>query len=352
MLDTVNRDPAAPGAVTQEPMMTSRDYSSELGQVLDRMGTKPETLEQAVEAVVGYLDTDLVAYARGEKVPTVHNPTNFEPRDYEVEDYLDNKRPVYCGGHVEEYGREVAQWEADMLRVLGADWRAKAHRCAHCGNGSVRWITAVRHIPTGDVVVFGAVCTDRLGFANKHAFKLAQLQARDEARKVRFTIWNKRQAFLDAHPEITEALVAIARPEHAKNFFARDVLAKLDQYGDLTDRQVNAVVASLARDVQFAERKKVEDAEPKGDAPTGRVKVTGTVLSTKLVEGFQGGTTMKMLLKLENNSKVWLTAPSRYTIDRGDVLTVTATFEVSRDDKSFAFGKRPTLHEQKAGGQQ
>ena len=31
------------------------------------------------------------------KTPTVHNPTNFEPSDYEVVDYLDNKPPVYYG---------------------------------------------------------------------------------------------------------------------------------------------------------------------------------------------------------------------------------------------------------------
>jgi hypothetical protein len=27
------------------------------------------------------------------KIPTVHNPVNFDPANYEVVDYLDNKRP-------------------------------------------------------------------------------------------------------------------------------------------------------------------------------------------------------------------------------------------------------------------
>lgn len=274
------------------------------------------------------------------KTSTVHNPTNFEPRDYEVEDYLDNRRPVYFGQSIPEFERETADWTAEMVRTFGPDYAKKIHHCIHCGNGSVRWITAVRHLPTNDVVVFGAVCTDRLGFANKHAFKLAQLQARAEARKVRFTMWTKRQAFLTANPAIADALTHIDEPVHAKNFFAKDVLAKLDRFGSLSDKQVSAVVASLARDVSFAARHAAEAAEVKGDAPNGRATVTGLVLSVKAKES-QYGVTLKALIKLTNNAKVYVTAPGG--IERGDTVTIKATWTVSNDDKSFAFGSRPTL---------
>jgi hypothetical protein len=66
------------------------------------------------------------------------------------------------------------------------------------------------------------------------------------------------------------------------------------------------------------------------------------VLSTKTVEGFYG-TTRKMLVKLENNSRIWVSVPSNATVERGESVTLTATFEVSKDDKSFAFGSRPVL---------
>lgn len=276
------------------------------------------------------------------KTATVHNPTHFEPADYVVEDYLDNRRPEYCGETAEAFIATVQLWEADMLRTFGPDWRSKIHRCAHCGNGNVRWITAVRHVPTNDIVVFGSDCTARLGFANKLAFKLAQLQARAESRKVRFTIYTKRQEFLTANPALAEALKTANDPIHARNGFAQDVLRKLDQYGSLSPAQVNAVVASLKRDVEFAARKAAEALEPKGDAPSGRVTITGTVVSLKSVES-QWGFATKMLVKLGNGSKVWLTAPSRETIERGDTVTVTATFKVSDDDRSFAFGSRPVL---------
>lgn len=276
-------------------------------------------------------------------MPTVHNPTHFDPADYEVEDYLDNQRPVYFGQGLPAHELEIAAWTADMVRIFGAGYPKKIHKCIHCGNGSVRWITAVRHKPTDSVVVFGAVCTDRRGFANKHAFKLAQLQARANARKVRFTIWTKRQEFLDAHPAIVQALTEVDKPEHARNVFAKDVLAKLDQYGTLSDRQVTTLLESLARDTAYVARKAVEETEPKGAAPSGRVEVTGTVLSIKEQEGYgYAGPVWKMLLKLENNSKVWVTCTST-DICRGDKVTVKATWTVSATDPSFAFGKRPVV---------
>lgn len=282
---------------------------------------------------------------------TTHNPTNFEPSDYVVEDYLDNKRPEFFGDAA-SYELEVKHWEADMLRVLGADWRAKSHHCIHCGNGSVRWITAVRHIPTNEVVVFGAVCTDRLGFANKHAFKLAQLQARASARHVRFMLWNRRQAFLEANPSVAAALLAITLPQHAKNFFAQDVLRKLDQYGLLSAAQVGALVASIERDNEHATRKAAEALEPKSPAPSGRQTVTGVVLSVKAQDGYMPGSiTFKMLVKLDGNAKVWVSVPGGSDVKRGDEVKFTATFEVSKDDVSFAFGKRPILIERKEGVQ-
>lgn len=272
---------------------------------------------------------------------TIHNPKHFEPSDYEIVDTLDNRRPVYYGQGVESFEEEVKWWEADMLRVYGPDWRKKIHHCVHCGNGNVRWITAAKHVPSGDVVTFGVDCTERLGFANRNAFKLAQLKSKAEAGHARIKLWKEREAFVAANPEIGEALAKIKEPVHAKNWFAIDVLSKLDRYGSLSERQVAAVLASLKRDVEFAARKAAEAAEVKGDAPEGRVEVSGVVVGLKVYESAFGDT-LKMTLKLANNAKVWLTVPSKATVERGDKVTVTATFKRSDKDASFAFGKRPT----------
>jgi hypothetical protein len=278
-------------------------------------------------------------------VPTVHNPTHFYPAQYEVLDYLDGKRPVYYGQGVETYAEEVKFWEGEMVCAFGADWKAKnVRRCVHCGHNPLRWLTVVKHLPTGDTVVFGADCTKRLEFVDQKTYKLAQLQARDAANKVRIKVWNAREAFLKANPAFAAAIEQAKGEVHAKNYFVHDVIGKLGQYGSLSVNQVNAVITSLARDVEYAAKKAVEVTEVKGDAPVGRVTVTGTVLSLKDQPSsfVPGGYVRKMLVKLANNSRVWMTAPSKHTIDRGDVVTVTATFEASKD-KDFSFGSRPSL---------
>lgn len=274
------------------------------------------------------------------KTATVHNPVHFEPADYEVQDYLDNKRPQYFGQGIEAFEEEVKGWQADMVRTFGADYAKKIHHCVHCGNGNIRWITAVLHVPTQEVVVFGSDCTERLGFANRLAWKLAQLQSRAAAGHARMKVWKQRVAFLEANPDVQAVIDLMKEPVHAQNTFVADVLRKLDRYGSLSVAQVNALRPSLQRDIERADRVAVEATEVKGDAPEGRAEVTGQVLSIKGVEGFYG-TQTKMLMKLENNSKVWLTAPGNGDYHRGDVIVVRATFERSNDDKSFGFGKRP-----------
>jgi hypothetical protein len=275
------------------------------------------------------------------KQPTVHNPTNFNPADYTIVDYFDNKRPPFYGD-AEAHAQETQWWEQEATALLGSDYRSKIFKCIHCGNGTVRWITIALHIPSNERVVFGCDCTERLGFANQQEFKLAQLKAKAEAGHARLKIWNAREAYVAAHPEIAAAIEQAKQPAHANNSFVKDVLSKLNQWGSLSERQAAAVVTSLARDLEFAARKAAQATEVKGPAPTGRVTVTGKVLSTKVQES-QYGETLKMLLQLENNSRVWLTVPSKASAERGETLTVTATFQVSKDDPSFAFGSRPVV---------
>lgn len=273
------------------------------------------------------------------KTPTVHNPTNFDPANYEVLDYLDGKRPTYFGQGIEAFEADVKFWEAEMAAAFGADWKTKnVRKCVHCGHNPLRWLTVVKHLTTGDTVVFGADCTKRLEFVDQKTFKLAQLQARDAANKVRIKVWNQREAFLKATPDFAAAIANYT----GTNTFVKDVVAKLGLYGSLSERQVSAVLKAIARDAEVAAGKAQEAVEVKGDAPVGRQTVTGTVLSTKVQESIYGAT-LKMLLKLTNGSRVWLTVPRKATVTKGDSVTVTATFEVSKDDKSFAFGSRPEI---------
>lgn len=281
---------------------------------------------------------------------TTHNPTNFEPADYEVLDYLDNQPPQFIdwsGGldphAIESFKAELNWWRESMRLTFGDNWKSRVHHCHHCGNGMVRWITAVRHVPTGEVVVFGAECTARLAFKNGKEFRLAMLKKKAEAHKESLKAFLAREAFLASHPDVAAAKQDVAsNPACARNTFAQDILRKLDKYGSISDKQASCLVESVKRDIDRATQ--AANEPPAGPAPTGRVDIEGEVVSVKLHEN-EFGSTLKMLLKLANGSKVWTTVPraAADVVERGDTMKITVTCTVSDKDASFAFGKRPTL---------
>jgi hypothetical protein len=292
---------------------------------------------------------------------TIHHAVNFHPEDYEILDYLDNRPPRFeppMSAHfsheafqamVREYELDRKRWNDEMDRYFPhrAKRQPSIHHCTHCGNGNVRYIVAVHHKPTGQNVVFGSDCVVRLGFANQNAFKLAQIKARAEAGHARMRIIAARTKFLADNPEFA-ALVnnkeELLNPVHAKNDFARDILAKLDKYGSLSPKQVEAFANSLKRDHEYAARKAADASKPKGPVPTGRVEFNCIVISHRWQDNDFGGC-VKMLVELENGSRVWMTAPSSIGSDlaKGAKLRLRAAIEASKDDPSFGFGKRPHL---------
>jgi len=333
--------------------------------------------------------------------PTVHNPTNFDPADYVIENYFDNRPPEYfppdvCGMQIDllnaqamkDWRARTDAWEGSLTDSLGDDYEDKIHRCVHCGNSNVRWITAARHTPTGEVVVFGSDCTDRLRLAGRDEFKLSQLKKAAKAAAERVALQAKIDLFIKENPQVSDWKVDLEHDHatggkvHGGNDFVHDVMAKLKRYGSLSDKQVAAVGKSLERDRAYAKKREAwkaeEAANPPGPAPEGRVEVTGKVFSRKYRETQFGGA-WKITMKLENGSKVWMTEPSAMSdamyvahydddyealklgeglIDYEDLrasyddigeITLKATFAVSEDDAGFGFGKRPTVSKEELG---
>lgn len=288
----------------------------------------------------------------------IHKPSSFEPSDYEVVDYIDNQPPKFyppgfgMPAHIMDaaiaaWRRERDAWHANNQRLFPNrhETGVSIHQCTHCGCRNVRYIAAVYHKPSGQNVVFGSDCVERLGFANQSAFKAAQIKARAEAGHARMKIIAARAKFIAAHPELVPAMAAINEPVHARNNFARDIIAKLNQYGSLSPRQVECLVSSLQRDHEYAAKRAADASKPKGPVPVGkRIEFSGVVLSHKWQENDFGGCT-KMLVELENGSRIWMTAPSALSTDglKGAKLRLRATVEASKDDPSFGFAKRPHL---------
>lgn len=337
-------------ASIEEVRVRANDLNAML---VDASVSKEAAIEADLElfAVEGALDD-----ARRAKL-AIHKPTSFEPSDYEVVDYLDNQPPKFyppgflCPPHILEaayaqFRAEREAWINNINRLFPNrhETGISTHQCTHCGCRNVRYIVAVLHKPTGLNVVFGSDCVERLGFANASAFRAAQIKARAEAGHARMKIIAARARFIAEHPEIKTALEQINNPVHARNNFAKDVLGKLNQYGSLSPRQVEAVVQSLARDVEYAAKKAAEPAEVKGTLPVGkRQEFTGSIVSSKWQENDFGGCT-KILVKLDNNCKIWMTAPAALGEPvKGNRYTFRATVEASKEDPHFGFGSRPNV---------
>lgn len=289
-----------------------------------------------------------------------HSTANFNPADYEVLDYLDNQRPRYCGQPIEMLQAEIAEWQRVVTEYFptcacGTGHGPQLpehniHKCRHCGSTNVRYIAVVRHIPTGTNVVFGDICVEHLNFPNRVAFKAAQVRARAAQGNANLVIYRKRLAFLEANQAVKEVIESneLEKPVHANNEFAKDILRKLNIYGELSPRQVECLLGSLQRDVEREERKAryAEAARNATPIATGRQTVTGTVVSVRRPDEMTAFPSWKMLLVLDGGSKAWLSVPASLSDDARSLVNkrvkLTATFKASPSDPVFFFGSRPS----------
>jgi hypothetical protein len=270
--------------------------------------------------------------AHGTPAPgiNIHSTVNFNPAEYEVVDYLDNQRPRYYGQPIEALQAEIEYWKQSIRQyfptcacVTEGNVRQlpehNIHKCRHCGQTNVRYICAVKHLPTGQFVVFGDVCVEHLGFANFQEFRAAQVRARAAQGNANLRAYRKRLAFLDANPAFKAVVerwdAILADPVHRNNSFIRDIVAKFNQYGELSPRQLECLLQSIQRDIDGARRRE-EAARHQAalvasgvTAPTGRVTVEGKVISVKLHEGAYGSQ-WKMVVVLTSGAKVYSTVPS------------------------------------------
>jgi hypothetical protein len=131
-------------------------------------------------------------------------------------------------------------------------------------------------------------------------------------------------------------------------------MRRFDRKGEITERQLAAVLKVIKQDAGRAERQAQweEEAKDAEDAPAGKVTVTGEILSVKSQETMYGSS-LKMVVKTEDGWKLWVTVPTSILSYRlssvgggdnlpGKTVTLTATVTPSDRDSKFAFGKRPS----------
>ena len=292
----------------------------------------------------------------------IHRPStpDFDPESYNYIGVIDlNPYEIRdADGHVEAVMDETNIDFDEVENLIKRGYQPAAHygigeitpdfivdsiyedmkNCGHCGS-SLRFAAVMAHEQSMEFIVVGQDClTNRfneMSAADFKALRDAAKKAAQEAKKA-----EQRAALIAEHPELAGAA-------ESGNSFIQDVMRKFYRYGELSDRQIAAVKTALVRDAERAEREAVwaTEAETAADAPTGKVTVTGEILSLKSQESMFGST-LKMIVKTEAGWKLWVTVPNSIMgTDEGlsgKHVTLTATVTPSGDDPKFAFGKRPS----------
>ncbi len=268
----------------------------------------------------------------------VHSPANLVTEDYSLILTADNEgRPgwVLLNG---EFGLEMARHLARTDR-LGRG----THQCHHCG-ARIRYFAILEHVPTGDYIAVGETCLDRFDLTTDafHALR-RQAELDRQAQRIRKAI----DAFVQANPDLAWMGDRNADGPEASlgNMFVQDIARKLRTYGELSQRQVDAVRTAITRDADRAARI-AADPTVWVNAPEGRIQITGEVLTVKFQDSDYGGS-WKMLVKVTGQGeheawKIWTTVPSALDVERGDSITIKVTVTPKADDPTFAIGKRPT----------
>jgi hypothetical protein len=299
------------------------------------------------------------------------NKANFDPATVEVVGFMDTRAPsINADGLfglpadevdriIAEYAGYRGEWIARNVELFGREYPGS--KCEHCG-ANIRWAGIVKYLPTGQHFIVGETCAEErmsLGSKTAHYARLERMAVEHRAEMERRA--NARAVFFREHPAEAEYLFNTDRPYDQ---FLDDLARKLDQYGDLTEKQLACITRNITRDAERAARIADRDAQM-ADVPAlvpGRREITGTVVSTK-EQMTDFGMQVKMVVEQADGNRIYGTIPQRIfdTLEtdhvnrnpygnyvgvshedvRGLRVTLTATVTVSENDEHFGFYKRP-----------
>jgi hypothetical protein len=261
-----------------------------------------------------------------------HAPSNLVTEDYEY---------VYSYDADPGFG----QPNAHMAVVNSEWWRnivaklARVHdsmtQCDHCG-AHMRYVAILHHVPSDKYITVGETCLgNRFDRATADFHRMRKAAALDrEAAKAR-SAWATYRA---EHPADWDALDA------SDNEFVRDVMAKGEKYGDLSDRQFDAICKAIVRDREREAKRAEWETEERGTIAEGRQTIEGEVISTKW-QANDYGERLVMTVKDSENRCYWGTVPSKLDVEVGDRVRFVGTVTRSDKDESFGFFKRPAKGE-------
>lgn len=283
----------------------------------------------------------------------IHRPSEIIPEDYHFVAFEHLKVEGFGDCAFVLYQRELIRAH---MAATGGTYSHHEHggNCMVCGAWAV-YTVLFYHAKTNTYVRTGQDCANKMemSYGDMNAFRRQVYDHRLAKAGVR-----KAEAFMADHDLLRVLEIvqehAKARLDQEQEYDGRrrwqdarvieDIFTKLVKYGSISDAQVGLLRIKVqrhdgyeARQRQFAVER--EAAQP---CPTGRIKVTGSIL--KLAEyDSQFGTTLKMTVKATEGFLVFVSVPSALanTVARGQEVSFVATLTPSDRDPKFGFGKRP-----------
>jgi hypothetical protein len=210
--------------------------------------------------------------------------------------------------------------------------------CGHCGS-MIRFAGVLTHKNSKEIIYVGEEClTNRFQELTKAEFH--RLREQSKLNRDRIKKQKKIEQILKEHPMLGADISEL------KNFFLADIQGKLNNTGELSDRQISAFEKALPKekDRKAQMDKEMEELKSVPDAPTGRFEITGQVLKIKYIENdYYNSITSKMVLHTTDGWKLWVTLPeSIWDATEGDTVSMSVDITPSKEDRKFAYGKRPT----------
>lgn len=273
---------------------------------------------------------------------TIHTPANFDPANYEIVDYIDNKRPAYYGQPIQQLELEIREWTETNIRLFGENFHSRIHKCEHCNHsGHVRYIAVVNYIPTNTLHSFGYICAERLEIKDKAAFRLRFIKDKASIDHAKAESYKLRAKFNETNEEFLKVLENASKM-NLSNGFLIDIIAKFHNTNNVpSELQVKMFLISFEKYLNFQKCHEEEQTQLTS-CPEGRITISGTILAIKNHES-QFGLSWKMLVLDDRKFKIWGSLPSKLSVeDKGKKVKFDAMITKSNKDQSFGFFKRPT----------
>lgn len=275
----------------------------------------------------------------------IHRPSVIEPAHYDFVAFEYLKAEGDLLGNALFLQAERARIRAHMSRT-GGTYSHHAHggNCHICGAHAV-YTALFFHTPSNAYVRTGLDCAQKLECHGIEAFRANVRGALENQAGKR-----KAQATLEVEglEKAWEVYTATNNPDKFEELTIVDIVGKLVQYGNVSDKQmafVRKLVSNLANRATIeAERAAKNEAAKPLPVSDKRVKITGTVVTIKKPAEFLGGDPWRILVEHADGWKVWGSRPASLSdVARGDEVEFSAAVTASDRDPKFGFFKRPTL---------